>query len=425
MIGRNQGQGCNQLLICFNFCNWRSFKDEASLDLASSAGDLAAVRRAGIFGANASGKSNVNSALLFMRRAVVHSFSTWAPDSGVPRDGYALRERPKETSSRFEVEILVADVAYTYGFEVDDLRVLSEWLYSAPTGRRRVIFERDVEGIKFGRSAGLERGQASALRTVRANALLLSYAHQLEAESLRPVSTWFWGIHEISRRDRRERLLFAAQLIEQDGAIGRTMRRLVAQADLGITGVEIERESRPLKASDRDDDAVIEHFRMADGEIEVDALDLRFKHISSDHPDGVLFDLRRESTGTQSWLSMLGPLLFVLQEGALVLVDEFDAHLHPMLAALMLRVFASEEANPRGAQIIFNSHNPLLLSRDLELDEERVLRRDEVFFAQKEDGASSLYSLTDFKPRKADNILKRYLSGRFGAIPRPEAEHGA
>jgi AAA15 family ATPase/GTPase len=117
----------------------------------------------------------------------------------------------------------------------------------------------------------------------------------------------------------------------------------------------------------------------------------------------------QESKGTIAFLSLLAPVLRALFDGGVVCVDELDESLHPLLAIEVIRVFSDPKRRPRGAQLIFNTHDTNLLS---------ALRRDQIWFTEKaRDGASQLYPLTDFKPRREENLENGYLQGRYGAIP--------
>lgn len=132
--------------------------------------------------------------------------------------------------------------------------------------------------------------------------------------------------------------------------------------------------------------------------------------------ENILFDMSEESSGTIRLLQSAVRAVPALERGGIVLIDEIDASLHPLLTAKLIALFQSEEINSKGAQLIFTSHDATLLGL---LDGEEVLRRDQVWFTQKnDDGSSELFPLSDFKPRKeGENRMRRYLSGSYGAIP--------
>jgi len=123
----------------------------------------------------------------------------------------------------------------------------------------------------------------------------------------------------------------------------------------------------------------------------------------------------RESRGTRAWVCLAGAMLWALEQGAVLLLDELDASLHPRLTLEMVRLFQDPDRNPRQAQLIFNTHDTTLLGTLLG---EPALHRDQVWFVEKDrEGATHLFPLTDFKPRKFENLERGYLQGRYGAIP--------
>ncbi|MEU7477331.1 AAA family ATPase [Lentzea sp. NPDC042327] len=377
------------MLRSFRLDNHRSFRDEHELLLMPAySKDREALPVAGIYGANASGKSNLLDGLAFMQRAVRDSFSSWTPDAGVPRRRFALNG-DGETST-FVVELVLDGVRYTYGFEVDDDSVHEEWLYSYPEARKRVLFERDEKGLRFGSTVD-DRARLELLGgLLRPNALFLSLAAQSAVAHVLPVRGWFThqlhfrlGVSASAGEDPMAEFL-SNQPSEHSRAV-----ELVRAADFGIT------------------DLVVANVRRPDGE-------LRPTLIVA-HGGFGLF-LGDESAGTRSWLGLLPTVLTTLRTGGTLVIDEIDASLHPLLAARLVALFHDGEVNQAGAQLIFTTHDATLLHPPLG---EEVLRRDEIWFVEKdrETGASTLYPLTDFKPRAEDNLERRYLAGRYGAVP--------
>ncbi|MGH3622880.1 MAG: AAA family ATPase, partial [Sciscionella sp.] len=164
------------MLRSFRLGNHRSFDDEQELLLMPSLPSDARVALpvTAIYGANASGKSNLLDGLRFMRQAVLGSFSQWDAEGGVPRRPFRLAPGSRSRPSAFVVELSVERVPYTFGFTVDDERVREEWLYSYPEKRKRVLFERDDEGISFGSTVPEMKAKLDVLRELtRPNALFL------------------------------------------------------------------------------------------------------------------------------------------------------------------------------------------------------------------------------------------------------------
>jgi AAA15 family ATPase/GTPase len=353
--------------------------------------DVQAVPVAAIYGSNASGKSNVLKALNMMRQAVLGSV-TWAnePDP-IRRIPFLLDEHSKSKPSVFGVEIAIDGVRYKYGFEMDDRRVVAEWLYAYPTGRKQVWFERDVDAtpqFRF-RGEGLRGARQDLVEQTRDDALFLAVGAQFNNPQLARVHAWFLNSLRATMThpfDRHVEPLIALRLAG-DEELRRRVEQLLRVADVGITGLTIVETSVPS---------------------------VRLVHQAGDRSES--FDFERESFGTRAWLMRLLFLLYALDRGAVVAVDELDASLHPRMVAEIVNMFASPRSNPRGAQLVFTTHDVSLLGN---LPVDRLLDRDEVWLTEKDDsGATELYPLTDLKPRKDENLERGYLLGRYGAVPR-------
>lgn len=345
-----------------------------------------------IFGANGSGKSNLLDALRWMQAAVCDSFGSWRATADVPRLPFLLNPAAAARPSRFATELLIDGVRHMYGFIVDDQRVIEEWLYSYPQNRKRVVFERDDTGWSFGIS--IPRAKSDVLRKLtRDNTLFLSVAGHSDVEATKPAYQWF----------ERSPLVTSPHLEFDEAAVARYLRgserqrrlvvELVRAADLGIRDIRLK------------DDAASDPLRRSTGP------ELLFHHMDHD----VVLTVADESHGTLSWLRLVVPTLIALDRGLVLCVDEIDASLHPTLTPRLIELFRSTETNPRGAQLIFTTHDATLLGTSFGED---ILARDEVWFIEKSaDGATTLFPLSDFKPRKEENTERRYLGGTYGAVP--------
>ncbi|SER13547.1 AAA family ATPase [Lentzea albida] len=384
------------MLRSFRLGNHRSFRDEQELLLMPAySKDREVLPVAAIYGANASGKSNLLDGLDFMRRAVRDSFAAWRPEAGVPRRAFAFAD--EERPSVFVVELVLDDVRYTYGFEVDDRNVREEWLYSYPASRKRVLFERDGNGLRFG-STVEDRPRLEVLGSLlRPNALFLSLAAQSSSALVQPVWGWFTeGLRfrvEVNAPVNEDAI---TDFLIANRADHRRIVDLVRVADLGISSLHLLEVARH--------DGSIRH-------------DLFLAHGSAE----VVLPFSDESAGTRSWLELLPTALTVLRTGGTLVIDEIDASLHPRLTAALVGLFRDPEANSREAQLLFTTHDASLLSPVLG---DEVLTREDVWFVNKgDDGASELYALTDFKPRReGENLERRYLGGSYGAVPDVQAE---
>lgn len=379
------------MLRSFRLGNHRSFRDEHELSLIPAYDhDRPVVPVAAIYGANASGKSNLLDGLRFMSVAVGNSFRVWEPDSGVPRRPFLLDDEASVRPSTFVVEIVVDEVPYTYGFTVDDGQFGEEWLYSYPLAKKRLLFNRVADEITFGPSVQGTKTRFDAIEElVRPNALFLSLAAQLGIEPLLPIYRWFTT--RVRFRGPRVRASESAmvnsmrRMTADDPLYYRMLSGLLTAADIGIRNVSVD-EAEDEKA-----------------------------FVLVDHGGPSPFRLDDESDGTRTWLELLLVGLGGLKVGGTLVVDEVDASLHPLLTARLVGLFRDREINKTGAQLIFSTHDASLLGTMLG---EEVLARDQVWFVEKDtDGASKLYPLTDFKPRQGENTERRYLGGSYGAVP--------
>lgn len=408
------------MLIRFRVVNFRSLRDEQELSLVSALRggrrDLIEVeglgvdllRVAGIYGPNAAGKSNVLEALLFMREAVVSSHRLWPPLGPIPREPFLLDTKSHEEPSLFEAELVIDGVRYQYGFALDSEKIVEEWLHAFPRGRRQVWFSRDVEEAEpFAFGKHLKGNNRILARMTRPNCLFLSVAAGYNHEALLPVYRWF--ARELRFAAAEERVSWASlrdfigrrDLKEKEAAL----LELLQRADLGVVGFEIRGEA--LGRSSEEEPGLF--LRSPDGTLQV----FELKHQAGRAT--VSLPVAKESRGTRAWLSLVGPILDALESGGFLCIDELDASLHPRLAAEVVRIFQDPDSNPKGAQLLFNTHDSSLLGTLLGTP---VLHRDQVWFVEKDGaGASRLYPLTDFKPRKLENVERGYLHGRYGAVP--------
>ncbi|HEU4556390.1 MAG TPA: AAA family ATPase [Longimicrobium sp.] len=404
------------MLIRFRAENFRSIRDEQELSLVASGltehaeslvhvpqYDLDLLRAAGIYGANASGKSTVVDALAFMRAAVVESQTMWSPQGGVPKTPFALDPAYVGAPSLFAADLLLGGVRYEYGFVADWERVLQEWLYAWPRGRRQEWFTRDVpRDREFAFSRHLS-GENRAIRALtRPNSLFLSAAAQNNHEMLLPVHQWFTDQLLVVGDRTRNALALRVSERCRDAAYRESVYEHLKNSDLGISGLELVENptSSWTQAVERITGII------ASGGVR----DIRLLHRTGSGAD-VALPFLEESAGTRTLVMLAGAIVDVLASGGTLVVDELDRSLHPHLAVEIVRTFNDSATNPRNAQLIFNTHDTNLLDAD-------VLRRDQVWFTEKgDDGATHLFPLTDFRARKYENLERGYLQGRYGAVP--------
>lgn len=404
------------MLLNFRAANHRSLRDEQQLQLHAvydadrpPGTDWQAVPVAGIFGANAAGKSNVVDALRYMARMVVSSHNIAEPDGGVLREPFRLDREAAADPSWFVVDLHLSGVRHTYGFSVDDDAVLQEWLYDYPHGRRRIIFERDGEEVVPGDSQAARELKVIA-NVTEPNVLFLSMAARSRQPDFRPVYDWFsTGLNFSSGTSPRLSRQTARLLEEADRAP--FLLDLLRASDLGIEdfGVErVEAEEAPRWATMRSGAGWI--VRTDTGHVELRPW------VGHRGRDGIVrMSLQEESAGTRALIHQAARLDRTLLRGGTLVIDEVDSSLHPRLTAALIALFQDKATNPHGGQLLFTSHDATLLGRR---EGEDILRRDQVWFAEKDRyGETSLVPLSDFKPRQDENRERRYLGGSYGGVP--------
>ncbi|NNN21699.1 MAG: ATP-binding protein [Acidimicrobiales bacterium] len=416
------------MLLRFEVANHRSILEPVEISMIAVDGARPAARGfssfnehvlsiAGIYGPNASGKSNVLDAISWLAAAVGGSLRYW--DEFIPRDPFRLHEG-QTIGSTHAVEMVVNNIRYAYRAELDDASVRFEGLYSYPERRRRVIFEREDQNIRFRRGLGSLAGTKEMLTPTT---LALSASMRFDEPEIQPFGRALSGIQVLGLRHRA----LWRRPIESSGASFLSTESLfndrpaVMQSSLFEPPDFISASSRDsalsmLRFADLgiDDVQVAEDdFHEREGSIHRQgkpSRQLSFMHRVAGQQ--VPLDLADESVGTQTWFALIGPVLGALRSGQVLLFDEIDASLHPKLSARLLELFQDPETNPLGAQLIFTTHDTSLLNH---------LNRDEVWLTEKgENGATTLTALAEYggdKVRRSLNLERAYLQGRFGAVP--------
>jgi len=416
------------MLVQFKVGNYLSFKDPQTLSLVASSDDrlpqntfpvpgmagVSLLKSIAVYGANASGKSNLLRALLFMGEFVLGSSSKRSEGDPIEVTPFKLDPACLDQPSEFEIVFIQEGERYTYGFTVDSKRVHEEWLTAAKIGSRvkpRLLFRRPESGkIEFGSSW---RGRAQVLaEQTRPDALLLSVAAQLNNPTVKPVVEWFSDmLRSISEQpESHSEILHTLFSLSEDKAFASSLCELMKTADLGILGCRLEEVPfsdwfgfREVPEGVRKE--ILQQFSEDDA---VTMLQPRTIHRAIDGSE-VTFDLmQEESGGTKRFFALSGPWLTVLAQSLVLVVDELDRTLHPLMSRFLIE---TTHNCPNTPQLIFTTHDCTLLNADL-------FRRDQIWFTEKnKQGATQLYSLWDYKVRPDENYQGRYLQGRYGAVP--------
>ncbi len=399
------------MLINFTFQNFRSFKEQSTLSLEAgtirehkdSVFDQHGERLLPVcvlYGANSSGKSNVLAALLTMRNMLLSSVRL-NPKDKLDYKPFMLATDSDGLPTSFEIQFLLNGMRYRYGFDYDETHICQEWLYEKKQGEREFnLFLRDgdefeISKTRFAEGVGLDKMTAG-------NRLFVSLVAQLNGTKSQAMLEWFGNCNYLSG-------------IDNIGYVDKTLQML----------------------SDHEDgcDKVLEFFRHTQLGFD-DIIVSRKEDLTADNTTleaktvHAIYNERGEAAGrrqfakdemesewTKKVIELAGPVFDTLKDGKLLLVDELDAKLHPLLTRSIVALFMRKESNPKGAQLVFATHDTNLLNL-------AYLRRDQIWFTEKNDVESSdLYSLLEFKDnngtkvRNDRSVQKDYINGRYGAVP--------
>lgn len=420
------------MLLQFSVSNYRCFRQLQTLNLAASGQDKSLpencihadlpglagkqwLKGVAVYGANASGKTTVIEALRALATMVTQSASMTDPEDPIPQiDPFALAPEEAESPTAFGVVMVAGGVRYEYRVAATRRRIWHESLRAFPGPKAQMWYSRDwnAETATYEwtpeRPSGFERDRRLEGDTL-ANMLFLSKHVASNRQELEPVFRWFKNrlkFLDLSTR-RRLDLTFTQEQVEKKTALYEPILDLLRHADLGIMGAQLVETAMPE-----------EQLRMIEDAPKAlqDRLRRRFQYKPELLHRGlgnasVPLPWDSESAGTHRFFALAGPWLDILANGYTVFVDELETSMHPLMVRELLRLLFSARTNPHGAQIIFTTHNPLLLDMTL-------IRRDQVWFTDKDEaGEGHLYPLTDYAPRNTESLVRGYMSGRYGGVP--------
>ena len=417
------------MILQFSVSNFRTFRGLQTLNLAASSHDKSLpdncistdlpglvgkrwTKGVALYGPNASGKTTLLIALAFLADMVKNSAKTTDPKEPILQiEPYALAPGQPEVPTAFALTFVADGVRYEYRVAATRERVWFESLRAFPKAKQQLWFQREWSPATGcyawspEKPSGFQRDTQLESYTL-SNVLFLSKAVANNRLELEPVFRWF-----------KDQLIFLDPSVRNATGKGFTLRQiglktplhtrilnLLRHADLGVTAAQaVEEDDLQNRVAKLPPD-LREKFPLEFGLRPVLA------H-RSNSTEEVPLPWENESLGTKALFALAGPWLDILDKGLTVCVDELETSLHPLMVRELLRLFFSAQENPNGAQIIFTTHNPLLLDPTL-------LRRDQVWFTEKDvDGAAHLYPLTDYQPRKGESLARGYLAGRYNAVP--------
>ncbi len=414
------------MLIEFSVANFLSIKDRQTLrmDAASisdyperviDAGRNKLLRSAAIYGANASGKSNMLRAMGTMRYIITSSAKRSSTDE-IEVNPFLLNTETEHAPSYFEVVFLIQSIVYRYGFEADSKDVRAEWLFETVKSKERLLFLRQETTIDVARS--FKEGKGLELKTGN-NSLFLAVCDQFNGPLSKSLIAWFKRFLYISAIEHD---IFRSTLYKLFDAppVQMNLTSLIGKLNLGFTEVSLQKAaiSKDYLSRMSETDQLL-FYNLLKGEQTI-AIKTRHSKFDSKNQfvNDVEFDLtKNESSGTNKLFDLLAPIYVALTDQSILIIDELDAKLHPLLTQAIIRLFNDPATNPNNAQLIFATHDTNLLTYG-------QFRRDQIWFTEKDKyGATCLYSLVEYqeedgtKVRKDRSFETDYIQGRYGAIP--------
>ncbi|MEH2350879.1 MAG: ATP-binding protein [Nostoc sp.] len=416
------------MLIEFSVGNYRSFKEQVTFSMVVAKlvaedkkldennvfeidDDLKLLKSAAIYGANASGKSNLATALAFMRWFMINSSKETQSTEKIGVERFKLSTETEEKPSFFEIVFLMNGKRYRYGFEATLDKVVSEWLFYVPKSKETKLFERKLDKISVSKTYKADGIQ----QKTRHNALFLSVSAQFNVQIAEKILDCLTNkVKIISGLDDSGYQGYTVNCLMNNTNKDEIIQ-LIKKLDLGFGDVKVEESEVTVDSFLIEFPDEIKNFilKNAGGKvISIQTMHRKFDEKGNIMSTKELFNLNnQESEGTQKVFSLAGPLVDTLKNGQVLIIDEFDARIHPLISRAIVELFNSNETNPNNAQLIFMTHDTNLLNN-------KLFRRDQIWFTEKNRyGATDLYSLAEYNISNDASFENDYIQGRYGAIP--------
>jgi len=425
------------MLIEFRVSNYRSIGEEQIFSLAPAPKQreyldnifrkdkFEALNAVGIYGNNASGKSNLLLSMSLLDK-LVHLSAQTSSTTPLPYDPFLLREGWQQKPTKFEITFVLDNNRYRYGLEFNKEEVLSEWLYRKGVSREVELFIREGETIDVSTGfKGVTKVIDTAIEATRKNSLFLSMCDMLNVEEAGLIFNWFRYFHMFNGLNTEDLMINTFSLLQRDD-FKALIRNYFLHLNVGIT--DFQTTSRDFDPQDLPSNlpesariATVEKLTGKKG-INVFSTHRFYNKEGKPTKENVSWELNeRESAGTNKAFEISGPVFWALANGGVLIIDEIEAKSHTLMTLDMINLFLDKETNPNKAQLIFATHDTNLLSSS-------KLRRDQIYFTQKNAWESTeIYSLSDFvypgstdkleKERPDTDKEKRYVEGRYKAIP--------
>lgn len=428
------------MLLEFKVFNYRSIGDEQIMSLIPAPkqkdhlqniinkGRYQALNAISLYGPNGGGKSNILKAMSLLG-GLVHISARTSSTTRLPYDPFLLREGWEDKPTGFEISFVIEENRYRYGLEFTSTEIKKEWLFRKSTGREVSLFEREGEIIDV--SSGYNGSKKiidAAIEATRINSLFLSTCDILNVEEAKRIMQWFRHFSMIDGLNTEFEEIQTVGLWE-DKEYREKIKQYLASLSLNIVDVDVT--TKDFEESELPDDMPKSMKSQLTKTLKgKQSYTVFAKHRIYDYnalPTGKTHSWKwedRESSGAKKAFQLSGPVLWALANGGVLIIDEIEAKLHPVMTLNTIDVFLDKDSNPNNAQLIFATHDTNLLSYS-------KLRRDQICFAEKNKWESTeIYSLSDFvyfgekngefkseKERPDTDKEKRYFEGRYGAIP--------
>ena len=428
------------MLVSFSLENWMSFRNQVTFSMVASRErqhrervpklgkyQTRVLPVAAIYGGNASGKTNFFKALSFAKSLVINGTR---PDNLIPVEPFRLDTKAADQPSRFSFELLIDEVIYEFSFAVTRKAVLEEKLVVITGNSEKVLYHRRDGDPNFDSSLANDMFLNFAFQGTRDNQLFLTNSVSQKVDNFRPVYDWFQGTLELVAPDSRFEQF--DQFLDEGHPFYSIMNEMLRQLDTGISHMgseEVPFENipwpEPMKTSMQEkvkegmtvrmlNAPINERFVVTRKNGELIAKKLATYHTKADGTEAE-FDIRQESDGSQRVIDLLPAFLELSSQGSkkVYVIDELDRSLHSLLTRGLLEVYLGKCSTESRTQLLLTTHDVLLMDQQL-------LRRDEMWVAERDvNGASDLVSFSEYKDVRYDkDIRKSYLQGRLGGIPR-------
>ena len=423
------------MLLNFAVTNYRSIKERQVFSLMAVEGlphedslihseeGIQILPVALLFGANASGKSNILRAFVAMLRMVLNSVRLNPDDTLDEYEPFLLDEESRNNSTELEAEFITRGEGgiehhYRYGLAFSESLITEEWLYRYEGDNETELFSRDRDKVQINEAEFPEgKGKEDALNS---NRLFLSLVAQLNGTQSKEIIFWITTVGFFTASQTEQYMPMTSILLKRkeypiEGGLSHyadMAQTFLSNIDIGIMELSIEEVSVALP-KDVPEELKKDLSKDEHTTLKVESTHNRYNKQGEIIGNEIFRTKRNESEGTQKITELLGVIFLTLWTGSLLVIDELDAKLHPLLTRAIVQLFTNPKINPHGAQLVFTTHD----TNQLHLD---YVRRDEIWFTEKSPvEATELYSHIEFKDFDPSmDITEQYVNGRYGAIPR-------